>query len=391
MDKFGRLSRRDRQRVHHYNKIIVLIPLTAIIFFLFLFFFKAVIWDVTIPAIKDKLTGKSQYTLADSLINFAIRKFSISEFPQKDSIAYFDSRGRQKFQNITSQAWPRDLDFLFFNKLLSEISVENGMSCECVESKDGKGLKCGIISNGQTISAVVLTKKEKAKLILFRAAIIFDNLGVFSVQTITSLLNSGTMFSYFADPSTVPSREIKSKMSHAGISTILVLPSKNDDWARLAIDYATNPAPHGKVDRNLVDAFLLSDVFRSHPNVIAFSFNSDTVDPLIAAETMKYAKDNGIAYYYENKIPSSVDSLAYSQNLRIVRLDQNKYQGGSASSLKNHILAVLFRDGDTKESAIRIDARSIDQDELLRIQSQMDDIGVKLISCNGLLVTIDSF
>jgi len=391
MDKFGRLSRRDRQRVHHYNKIIILIPLAAIIVFLFLFFFKAVIWDVTIPAIRDKLTGKSQYALADSLITFAIKRFNISEFPRKDSSSYSDSGGKQKFQNITSQAWPQELDFLFFSKLLSEISVENGMSCECMESKDGNELKCDIIRKGNAISGVVLKKKENARLLLFRTAIIFDNLGVFSVQSITSLLNSGAVFSYFADPSTVPSREIKSKMSHAGISSILVLPSKNDDWARLAINYIANPAPHGKVDRYLVDAFLLSDVFKSHPNIIAFSFNSDSVDPLIAAETMKYAKDNGISYYYDNEIPSAVDSLAYSQNLRIVRLNLNNYQGGPAGSLKNHILAELFRNGQKKETAIRINARSIDQDELLWLQSQMDDIGVKLISCNGLLGTVDSF
>ncbi len=375
MDKQGRISRRERQKLYGDLKTWIALVLAIVVFALIidrLGEFK--VGAIIRPSEFGKINYAKYSSLADSTIIKTIGSFQLADSPKIDIPDVNSDSGLKNFpyQRIT-QSWPKGIAFIYFVRELRELASKSGMNCDCVESEDNEKLDCDILKNSTIVSNVSLTSSENIRLLNRKVAIIFENLARLNEGDLLQIINSGLKFSYISTPDIFPSDEIKRIMSNGGVNTIITVPGNKKEWIQIAPQIIGESGAS-----NIIDVALFGELLDKYPGPTAIEFNPENgLDTLVVSQIIEGSRRKNLAYLYSNSVPDLADSLAYLMGMRVIRLEM--FLAGQGFSFED-IEEKILNPGDESALCLRINLNSVSVINLLSFKSRCDNLGIKLVS-----------
>ena len=102
-------------------------------------------------------------------------------------------------------------------------------------------------------------------------------------------------------------------------------------------------------------------------------------------ETIIEAKKRKLSYIYQNSKPDFIDSLAYSNGLRIINLDTiDDYDKSSLSKVKSKTMEILIGSIQRENYIITVDISKIDVDDFIAFARGLRKKGTNLLNIKGL-------
>jgi hypothetical protein len=290
------------------------------------------------------------------------------------------------------QPWPDHLPFEFYVERLRELSRENGLTCDCIESVKEKRLLCTIKTGAFIGAQIVIDTQRRTKLSGREIAFVFRNLGALSNEKITEILDHGITFSYLASPDVYPSRRMKRTLEKAGIISIIELPADASGLAELGSP--DSRASSGSAGDNLRTNYreLVRSLFGRHPNPRALFFRrSGDFDSVFVRTAIELAGETETTYLYENSSPDKIDSLAYAAGLTVISVKSvADYQNGSVNEIRPGLLRNLILSRIPVRRIIFFDAETLDVGELIDLQKSLRQLGVNTLDCISLADVLES-
>ncbi len=383
MNNLNRLSRKERRRLTASKKAPIALTLAVLLLLLVL---GNTQWRRVERFFRSDDLGQIQ-TLADSIAIQAGESFYLSDSSYTDSLLnqFGETEGGHIIRRIR-QPWPDYLPFEFYVERLRELSRDNGLNCDCVESGKEKRLLCTIGSGAFTGAQIIVEPRRSTRLSGREIAFVFQNLGALSDEKIMEILNHDITFSYFAFPDVYPSSRIKKALEKTGVVSIIELPA---DISNLPEFESRDGKPSPKTKRNRKEMNheeLVRNLFGRHPNPGAVFFKrSDGFDSAFVRSAIELARETKTAYLYENPAPDGIDSLAYSSGLKMISMNSiADFQNSTVGEVGPVLLHDLISSRIPVQKVILFDAAMLDVKELIDLHKSLLRLGVNILDCISL-------
>ncbi len=383
MNNLQRLSRKERRLLNVSKKAPIALGLAVLLFLLILG--NTQWWRI------ERLFGSDDpgetRALAYSVAIQTGESFHLSDSSYTDSL--LTQPGGPDGDYIIPrirQPWPSYLPYEFYVERLRELSRDNGLTCDCIESRKERQLLCTIGLGASVGAQVIIELQSKTKLSGREVAFVFRNLGALSNEKIMEILDQNISFSYFASPDVYPSRQMKRTLERAGIVSIIELPVDVSNLAELG-STRNKQSPGNTRDRRQINyTEVVKNLFGRHPNPGAVFFKrSNGLDSAFVRSVIELARESEIAYLYENSTPDGIDSLAYSSGLTMISMNSVADFGGSSTG---EIQPMLTHDLITSRIPVRkitlFDGAMLDTKEFIDLHNTLRRLGVNILACISL-------
>lgn len=383
MNNFQRLSRKERRRLTVNKNAPIALGLAVLLLFL-------ILGNTYRDRIERLFRSDDFSEIQELAYTIAVQtgeSFHLSDSSYTDSL--LAQPGNPESDYIIRrirQPWPNELPFEFYVERLRELSLDNGLTCDCIESVKERRLLCTIGSGSFTGAQIVLETQGGTKLFDREIAFLFWNLGALSNKKIMEILDHDIAFGYLASPDIYPSSQMKRKLEKAGIVSIIELPADVSTLAELGSS-DNKPSSKGKRNRKkMSQRGLVEILFGRHPNPGAVSFKkSNDLDTAFVRSAIELAKETKIAYLYENTIPDRIDSLAYSAGLTMISMNSvADFRGNPVGEIRPVILQDLISSQIPARKIALFDAALMDVGELADLQENLRALGVNILDCMSL-------
>lgn len=383
MNNFQRLSRKERRQLTVNKNAPVALGLAVLLLFLIL---GNTYRDRIERLFRPDNPGETQ-ALAYSIAIQTGESFHLSDSSYTDSLLAQpgDPESDYIIRRIR-QPWPNDLPFEFYVGRLRELSLDNGLTCDCIESGKERRLLCTIGTSSLIGAQIIVETQHRTKLSDREIAFVFWNLGALSNEKIMEILESDITFSYIASPDIYPSSQMKRKLEEAGIVSIIELPADVSTLAELGSS-DNKPSSKGKRNRKKMShRGLVEILFRRHPNPGAIFFKrSDDLDSAFVGSAIGFARKTKTAYLYENPTPDGIDSLAYSSGLKMIYMNSvADFRGSSIGEIRLMLLQNLISSQIPVRKITLFDAAVLDVRELIDLQNTIRRLGINILDCISL-------
>jgi hypothetical protein len=371
-----RLSRKDRRR---WRPKPILMGILAILIAVAAYLAMKIYWEPEIAP--DESAGPTTPTptefhaRSDLLILRAYATFGLSDTVGPGQME--QGRGGGEAYRAFHQGWPKEMPFLAFVDRLNGLTRAESLGCDCLESP-GKGLlDCAIVSGGVIGARIVLAADPNTNFAGRELALVFQNFAGLSADQISSLLKSGMMFSYIADPKMPSNGKARELMSEKGVAAILRLPASRAGWQ----DFARTISRRKREARvsEIPDKSLIDGAIERHPSTkfIYFDFSHE-VDWAVVRAVAERAKAKKLAILLTPGQPGELINIAGQVGIRIYEADfDESFAGKPLSTMKSDLVKALISGGPPKGAIVCPDTSGLTLESLWLFKTYFEKMGVR--------------
>jgi hypothetical protein len=389
MEHYGRLSRKERRRGILSRKGWIAVGIATTFLAALFLIFRGPGNKKSVPAVQPTIKINLR-ALSDSLIVESCRSFGLTDSVHINSTSYQSAGGKGSPYRCYKQSWPEGLPFILYAQRLNQMAAASHVQCDCIEStKDGR-LDCTLRSGGSIGGQIILEADQKTKLAKREIAIVLTNSGVFTEDELKELLNNGMVLNYLATPDIYPSASIQALLKRGGVTAILRLSAAEEGWSNFR---GSSRAGGRRQSSNVgFNDSMVETAFDRHPGTKAIYFDiTNGFDLAVVNSILTKARAERIAYFCPNYVPGTIDSLAFSRGLSMVRLNiEPDLKGRALSEIRMNLLNQLLSNQNSERQIICIDAAGTKPGELVALKLFFDKVGIKLRPFMRLADTIDS-
>ncbi len=371
-----RLSRRDRRR---WRLTPVLVALLCLLIAVAAYLAMKVYWEPEI--MPDKSAGSAVappvdfHARADSLIFRAYATFGLNDTIGPGQVER--GRGGGEAYRAFHQGWPKELPFLAFADRLNSLARADNLDCDCLESPGGAWLDCSLISGG-IIGARIKLSADPGTIFAGRElALVFQNFAGLSSDQVSSLLKSGMMLSYVADPQAPSTGKVRELISKKGITAILRLPASKAGWRNLA--GVIGKGKKAARVANVPDKSLIDGAIERHPatKFIYFDFSHE-VDWAVVRAVAERARAKKIALLLTPGQPGDLINIAGQVGIRLYAAGFDESLASKPLSvMKNDLVKALISGGPPKGAIACPDTSGLTLESLWLFKTYFEKMGIR--------------